>query len=213
MMIHTSLTGRSLYQAALTAQVTFARLDESGSRTHARKFDVLLSGSSGRRAGFGADHEAASWDEWGIFLDQIFRLDPDARAAGYYTDREQFRRFTGHRFDTLAPADQHRRHRWVRGEDYSQGCTCGAIRRWDPPRQRTGSGPVRPDLAPSTNLHRWAEAMDALPMRLGEIFGESMGASGSRYDSGGRYAADLRGLGDRDTDALLIEIGELVDDD
>src|SRR4051812_48960247 len=107
MMIHTSFTRDAILAAGRLAGVRFERLDQSGSRTHPRKFDVILSGSGGR-ANFGADHQAATWDEWGIFLNWIFWSDPNARAAGYYEDRERFRWATGNRFDTLAPAQQHR---------------------------------------------------------------------------------------------------------
>lgn len=201
MKLHTILDRTDLDYAARQAGVRFERLDESGSRTHPRKFDLLLSGNSGRGANFGGNFEAASWDQWGIFLNEIFKADPDARAAGYYEAREQFRWFTGKRFDTLTPDQQHRNHRWTSTGDHQQGCTCGAIRRWDPPRQATGSGPVRPNLRPMPLDERaalLAERLDVFPSSIG-----------SRYESNGRYA---RELGDRDTDALLIEIGELVDD-
>jgi hypothetical protein len=180
MMIHTNLDRAVLIATARhIAGVRFERLDESGSRTHARKFDVILSGSSGRRAGWGADHEAATWDEWGIFLNAIFALDPDARAAGYYEAREQFRWATGHRFDTLTPADQHRRHRWIVGVPYQQTCACGAIKRWDPPRGAR--------VEPREFLAALAsQVADVMP--LGRIFPASVG---SRYESNGRYAREL----------------------
>jgi hypothetical protein len=210
MKIHTSLTRDDVLTAGQLAGVRFERLKESGSRTHPRKFDLILSGSGTHGGQFGGDYQTATWDEWGIFLNLIFNADPEARAGEYYADRGDFRWKTSRRFDTLTPAEQHRRHRWVRGEDYSQGCACGAVRRWDPPRQTTGSGPVRPRFERPTPLLAALNAASPDAMPLDAIFPPGIG---SRYESAGRYERDLRAdPGDRDTDALLIEIGELVDE-
>jgi hypothetical protein len=180
--IHTSLDRTDLIYAAHLAGVRFERLTQSGSRTHARKFDVILSGSSGRRASFGADHESATWDEWGIFLGCLFDHDPQARAADTYRDRDHFRWSTGNRYDNLTPDRQHRNHRWQVGARYVQTCPCGAVRRWEA-RQ-----------TPETQ-----------PMPLAEIFPDSIS---SRYESNGRYEREL--LADRGdflarVDAVLAE--------
>jgi hypothetical protein len=197
MKIHTNLDRDQLTAAARTAGVRFERFEQSGSRTHPRKFDVLLSGSSGRRANFGGDFEAASWDEWGIFLNLIFRADPDARAGEYYQAREHFRWATGHRFDTLTPADQHRNHRWRSHPTLpgQQGCRCGAVRRWDVPEARDaqlaayaavvrpdGRGPVV-DPAAGTTLHRWAErAAVAAALADPAVVGARQPVGGGRDD-------------------------------
>ena len=124
MRIHTDkLATADLLAAAGKAFVQFERLDVKGSRSHHHAFDVLLSGSSPRRAQRN-DFYAATWDEWGIFLAEVFSRDPGAR-ADRYADAESFHRITGDRFRSLTHAQQHRSHRW----EWNQGegsCACGA---------------------------------------------------------------------------------------
>lgn len=127
MRIHTdTLTARDIYDAADRAgdavSVTFT---QHGSRSRARAFNVTLTGSSSRRpnsGGYGAggygDTYAATWDEWGMFLAELFRRDP-AMIAGspgrpVYADAEHFHWTTGGRFHALTPAYQHGKagHRW-----------------------------------------------------------------------------------------------------
>lgn len=118
MKIHTSLlTYDDLYEAARLAHVDMTRMDEYGSRTRARKFDILLEGSSPRRpnsGGYGAAYGtgfAATWDEWGIFMHHLFLSDPQAimstdESADYFVWR------TANRYATLRWEDQCRNHNW-----------------------------------------------------------------------------------------------------
>lgn len=137
MRIHTSLTEQDMRDAARLAGVQFERLAQHGSRSRDHAFDFILTGSSGRRGNFGGDYEAATWDEWGIVLGELFRRDPNAHCGkNSYESGEHFRWVTGGRFDTLTPADQHRNHKWeysgvvVTGSYHVAECSCGAIQRW-----------------------------------------------------------------------------------
>lgn len=96
-----------LDQARRASGVYLDRNDWYGSRTHQRAVDVILSGESGRRTNqrwrVGDEGvEAATWDQWGIFLAVIFEADPSARcgSAKYpqYADAEDFHRQTAFRF-------------------------------------------------------------------------------------------------------------------
>lgn len=111
MIIHTNLTfeefGALVATPKLNADVFYDRWTESGSRTHARKFDLLLAGIAGptakngarrRRTNsgqWGAGYEwAATFDEWGWFLAALFDADPAARCGSttfpVYANREDF---------------------------------------------------------------------------------------------------------------------------
>lgn len=143
MRLHTDkLIGAQLHDAARKAGVTFYRYQEKGSHSRNRAFDVILEGSGrtgtryGNSGGSGAGrYTAATWDEWGIFLGELFRIDPQIKAT-YYHDGEHFRWATGGRFDELTAAGQHIRHRWnysgesVTGAYAVRECPCGAINRW-----------------------------------------------------------------------------------
>lgn len=130
MRIHTNLCRGMLDIAAKEARVTFERCTLHGSRTHDHAFDVILSGNSGRRANFGGDWEAATWDQWGIFLARIFADDPQAKCWAY-TDADDFHWQTDGRFRTLTLTEQCPNHKWVSAVPYEQECRkCGAVRRW-----------------------------------------------------------------------------------
>jgi hypothetical protein len=140
MIFHTQLDGADMWQAARKAGVDFHRLARRGSKSRARAFDLILEGSSNRRGSWGkpggpADYQAATWDEWGIFLGELFDRDPAARCT-YYNSRDHYRWVTGGRFDALTPAAQHANHRWGPAGDVCTGtysaqeCACGAVRRW-----------------------------------------------------------------------------------
>lgn len=129
MRIHTDiLTESDLYQAAARAgDGVRVEMTEHGSRKRARAFDFQLSGTSTRRrntGNYGAAGEAsywgpdrshaATWDEWGMFLGELFRRDPGAVVPNVYESGEHFRWVTGARFDTLTPDQQHGAagHKW-----------------------------------------------------------------------------------------------------
>jgi hypothetical protein len=128
MKIHTKLDTLALYDAARTTGVRFARLDKKKSRSHPYGYDVILSGSdSSQTQCRDVDANAATWDEWGIFLAEIFLADREAKAT-YYKDASDFHYRTGGRFKTLTRAGQHRRHKWQPGGGVDrQVCECGAV--------------------------------------------------------------------------------------
>lgn len=110
MRIHTDgLTEDDVRDAARQAGVTFDRLREHRSKSHARAFDVTLRGNSNRAPNPGSrgnstSDRAATWDQWGVFLGILF--DRDALAM---TDRGEgrqgFRERTDYRFDGLDGED------------------------------------------------------------------------------------------------------------
>jgi hypothetical protein len=135
MRIHTNtVTYTDLAQSALLAGVYLERDSEHKSKSHKRAFDVILSGSSPRRRNSGAaanrtDDYAATWDEWGIFLGELFRRDPAIKCA-YYRDAADFHWQTGGRFRALTRDKQHRVHNWTFSMTLNErGCACGAVTR------------------------------------------------------------------------------------
>jgi len=143
MKIHSdSIESLDIRKAARFAAVGFTRFDLAGSRSREQAFDILLTGDSGRRQNGGQD-EAASWDQWGIFLGHLYRLDPNLKTP-YYGSDEHFVWATGGRFTPdFTAVDCHRQHKWGFGLQsvtgaYSvaecEGNTrhegCGAVQRW-----------------------------------------------------------------------------------
>ena len=125
MKIHyNTLTDQQIWKAAIKAGVIIERFDKSGSATHSAKVDIILSGS-GKRAGFGATHQSATWDEWGIFLNALFEADSSIM-AGPYTSISMFDIVTQYRFQDLNKENQHKRHGWNPNYDCSFSCECGA---------------------------------------------------------------------------------------
>jgi hypothetical protein len=113
MRIHSdSIEELEVRKAARLAGVGFTRLSLHGSRSRAAAFDVILTGNSGRRQNMGGPDEAATWDEWGIVLGHLHRLDPNLKTP-YYHGEEHYVWATGGRFTPdFTPASQHIRHRW-----------------------------------------------------------------------------------------------------
>jgi hypothetical protein len=139
--IHTDATYATIRKAAAVAQVELRKCDEHNSRTHSRAFEVSLRGDSRRRPNFynGDGSYAATWDQWGIFLAEIFTADKEARAGGtvkapMYADAEDFDAKTRYRFDGhgIVPNDMHGDHRFqYAGIPYMQKCTkCSASFTW-----------------------------------------------------------------------------------
>ena len=48
---------------------------------------------------------AATWDEWGWFLAEVFRLDPRAKCAAWYPTEAAFHERTKHRFHLTERAE------------------------------------------------------------------------------------------------------------
>lgn len=124
MLLHATATllAHNIYDAARAAGMTGvdATIKVKGSRSHARAFDVKLTGTSGRRPNsgrygatdFGSDDHAATWDEWGMFLAALYAIDETIMVPRIYADAADFHFKTGNRFKTLEAADQCRNHRW-----------------------------------------------------------------------------------------------------
>jgi len=134
MRIHTSLTADQVRNmVAGIPNVYLLRDTQHGSRSHARAFDVILTGTAPYRTQGDRDHYAATWDEWGIFLARVFRADPNAKAGAYYANATNFHHKTGYRFvESFTVAQQHRRHRWEwnGGGVNERRCDCGARMSW-----------------------------------------------------------------------------------
>lgn len=123
MRIHSDiLTGQDIHYAMRRAgHAVQAAYTEHGSRRRDHAFNVTLTGTSSRRpnsgnrgaGSYGGDY-AATWDEWGMFLAELFRRDPAAVVPDIYESGEHFRWVTGARFDTLTPEQQHGAagHKW-----------------------------------------------------------------------------------------------------
>ena len=140
MRLHSdSLDELEVRKAVRLAGADFIRLNLKGSKSRDHAFDVVLSGSAAHKSqgGYGmvTDDQAATWDEWGIALGTMFRLDPNMLTP-YYADAEDFTWQTGGRFTPeFTPAMQHRFHKFkwtgdsVTGSYTVRECKCGAIRR------------------------------------------------------------------------------------
>ncbi len=129
MRIHTNLLQRDLDAAAEVAGVGLDRRTEHRSSKRVRAFVVILSGNSPHRQR-GGENFAATWDQWGIFLEYLWAGDP-AMTCAAYPDHATFVHATGHRYDDLMLADQHRKHKWQPLGGYTSECDCGAGQRWD----------------------------------------------------------------------------------
>lgn len=139
MRIHTDLPEAEVYKMLDGMPgVYFEVMERHGSRSRANGFEVQLRGNSNRRPNYGtsrtadrtADDKAATWDEWGIFLNRVFEADPTATTF-YYESPDDFHFQTAERFMTLKFEDQHKSHKWdYSGEPRTFVCKCGAIRRW-----------------------------------------------------------------------------------
>lgn len=135
MRLHTSaLTDQDIRDAANHAGVQIEHIHKHGSRKRTHAWEVALSGSgvTGGQWG-GGGYKSATWDEWGIFLGELYRRDAQMIAGAAYQDAEHFRWVTTARYDDLTPAGQHYRHRWdyqgavVTGSYWVYDCTgCGA---------------------------------------------------------------------------------------
>lgn len=155
MRIHTdNLTTGDLMDAAKIARVEIDWTSH-GSRSRDHAFEVRLTGESRRRPNSGQygatrDAYAATWDQWGVFLAELFQRDATATIPSAYRDGEAFANHTGDRsgapevvmtadgyaeeFKSYGwPEDAHGDHRWEHaGRGREQSCTsarqCGAGR-------------------------------------------------------------------------------------
>jgi len=101
MRIHTNtIELADVYRADVPAR-TQVNVTVHGSRTHARAFEVSLTGES-RRNNQSNTGKAATWDQWGVFLSVLFDRDPEMVVGSVkrpvYADRYDFDRKTNGRF-------------------------------------------------------------------------------------------------------------------
>jgi len=144
--IHTDkITRADLSAAAVYTHVGLIDPTEHKSRSRNRAFKFSLTGSSNHRGQFSnGDWDAATWDEWGIFLNHLFEIDPLANNGTKYgyLSAQHFHWVTGDRFRTIKPRQQHRKHHWEARVNFDPDfqphvlgygeawCACRAIQRW-----------------------------------------------------------------------------------
>lgn len=90
MKIHADTLTLNQLHDAVPNGCYIAQEEEVGSRKRDHAFEVRLSGSSKYGLGYEcAGHKAATWDEWGIFINSIFEVEPTA-ICGMYDGRNDF---------------------------------------------------------------------------------------------------------------------------
>ena len=118
MRLHTDkVTEADLTAAAQTAGVELYRADRHGSRSRDHAFEVTLIGNGTQGGAYGTvDGRVGTWDERGMFLAHLYRIDTDMIAGPYRHNRadeyESFDFLTGDRYGDLTPEGQHLQHRW-----------------------------------------------------------------------------------------------------
>lgn len=125
-----------------TVTPMYAEITTHGSQIRTRALEVQMSGDASRRTNSGnrgaGDDFAATWDQWGLFLAEAFRRDPDmlvgSRKYPVYDGAAHFHWVTGGRYATGHEIGQtlgrggwksdnyHRAHRW----GYSAAVATGA---------------------------------------------------------------------------------------
>ena len=140
MKIHTDHLTYAEVHAATNAsgmKGVYAECVTRGSRSRKRGLVVHLTGNSGRRpnpgkGGTDRGGYAATWDEWGMFLNYLFEMDPDAIATGAYEGRDEFLLKTDWRFTDLTADEACKTHKWeYAGTPREHICKkCEAVRRF-----------------------------------------------------------------------------------
>lgn len=107
MRIRTDILMKQDLHAACPEGVSVVELRETRSRNRARGFDVFLTGSSPRRSAhyvdsWGCYPPAATYDEWGIFLADLYGRDQDM-IAGPYNGLNDFCEKTQNEFTVSYP--------------------------------------------------------------------------------------------------------------
>lgn len=200
MKFHTNLTLDQMRSVQLPRGVSWYRLEQQGSRSRTRKFDMILTGGSNYGGQFGAqDYAAATWDEWGVVLGRLFELDPSARVPGVYEGFYDFHELTMERYyPSDLPDVLCKRHKWTIGQIRYQECSkCGAGRSWHTTPIGDQNPPSERGLTPEGEAH-WqahrpsAQARAAMAdviaaMRYDDEPAEDLG----KYASNGAYERDL----------------------
>ena len=116
-------------QAAGMSNVYVSQLAVKGSRSRKRRIDLKLAGNSNHNQNRGTV-KAATWDEWGMFINALFEIDPNA-IIGQYDGMEMFQEVTDNRFDTLTAPYAHGNHKWISTGANSMACEhCDASFNW-----------------------------------------------------------------------------------
>ena len=114
------------------------KLERHGSRSRDHSYDVTLRGNSTRKPNPGtgwrdpdADY-AATWDEWGMFIQALYVADPKA-LIGQYGPASVFEEATAMRFEDLTAAEACPRHNWkYDGPVHVATCSkCGATNNYN----------------------------------------------------------------------------------
>lgn len=133
MKIHSDILSPAQIHRATTAagmRGVDAEVTSHGSRSRRASFNVSLTGTSNRwtnsgQSGAGAEH-AATWDEWGMFIQALYEIDPQA-LIGQYGTYETFALCTFGRFESLVNAYSCADHKFVSRGDHVTECKwCGA---------------------------------------------------------------------------------------
>lgn len=107
-----TLTSEQIDDAAAKARVNvFDAALSLRANKRAKRWTIYLSGDSPYVNGHDSSRPAATWDQWGIFLNALFETDPNMTTANY-KDRDTFHAITDDRFATLTYEQSHRRHDW-----------------------------------------------------------------------------------------------------
>lgn len=129
MKIHTDLTAADMETALDNSGIEGASLlmQEKKSRSKSRRFDIYFDAepSTGRRPSQhyddGRQVTGITWDEWGLFIEQVYRADPTAQ-VGPYKSHAHFRVVNDWRFDDLTWEEQCPRHRYRPNGDGTMTC-------------------------------------------------------------------------------------------
>lgn len=117
MRLHTDLIDASHIERAARVAGVEARWTAHGSRQADHAFEVVLEGSGRTGGQWGNAGQAATWDEWGMFLAELYKVDCHMVAGPYKgADPESYEGFhflTDGRYRDLVPQLQHKQHRWI----------------------------------------------------------------------------------------------------
>jgi hypothetical protein len=93
MKLHSDiLTKEDIYEAAKIASVTVWDVREFKARVRKTGWEIFLSGSSSHRSQ-ATQQPAATWDEHGLFMADLYKRDPELRIA-FYKSLDHFLDFT-----------------------------------------------------------------------------------------------------------------------
>ena len=132
MKIHSDiLTDGDVYLATNSHGMkgVYADVSTVGSRQAKRGLLVKITGTSNRNQNPGTSRnrdveKAATFDEWGMVIDYLYNIDPNA-VIGQYQSKGHFEACTFERYASLTQPYAHGNHKWVTVDGISR-CDCGA---------------------------------------------------------------------------------------